>query len=135
MKTILISFTILLLLTNVNANDTKYMKFTNDLLVDKTFYIEEESGYDTIVKFYLNDEKLRMFYIIFYKNKLDETMTLDAKLNSNGNITYTVFGRPTELKLQKITDKEYIIKEFHNHSHQYTNTLRLQLLKPKEFAQ
>ena len=133
---------LLLIFGNASAKDitvdkkeisTSYLKFTNDLLIDKTFYIVEDSGYDTIVKFYLNNGKLKMFYVIFYKGKLDETATIDAMIDQNGYIKYTVFHRPTELKLLKITNSEYVVKEYH--SKQPKHTLKIQFSKPKGFAE
>ena len=122
------------LLINANADSASYVRFTNDLLVDKTFYIEEKSGYDTIVKFYLNKEKLRMFYVIFYQGKLEETMTLDAELTGDGSIAYTVFDRPTELRLEKLTDEAYVVKEFHNHGKEAKHTLVLEFTMPEGFG-
>ena len=75
-----------------------------------------------------------MFYVIFYQNHLEETMTLDAEIE-NGCITYKVFNRPTKLKLEEITENAYVVKEFHNHAKEYKNTLILQYVKPKNFAQ
>ncbi len=111
------------------------MRFTNDLIVDKTFYIEEKSGYDTIVKCYLHEKKLRMFYVIFFKGRLEETMTLDATLTSDGSIAYTVFNRPTELRLEKVTDRAYVVKEFHNHGKEAKHTLVLGFEMPEGFGE
>lgn len=134
MRVIPILFAFLFFLNYAEAN-TSRLKFTNDLLVDKTFYIEEKSGYDTIVKFYLHQNKLRMFYVIFYKGKLDETMTLDAELSSDGSIAYKVFDRPTELRLEKITDKEYVVKEFHNRAKEAKHMLILKFEMPEGFGE
>jgi len=101
-------------------------------LVGKTFYIVEDSGYDTIATFYLQDEKLKLFYVIFYHGQLDETATLDASINNNGYLVYTVFDRPTALRLIQITDTAYIVKEYHGETPNHT--LVLQFSKPGEFA-
>jgi len=133
MKRLFIFVGVLSLFMNyVNAGN---LKFTNELLTGKTFYIVEKTGYDTIAKFYMEDKKLKLFYVIFYKSLLDETDTLDAKINEDGRITYTVFERPTELQLIKITNSEYVVEEYHNHSKKPKNTLVLQFSKPKQFAE
>ncbi len=131
MRFLITIFTMFLFVSSLNANN---LKFSQEMLVDKTFYIEEKNGYDTIIKFYLNENKLKMFYVIFYKNKLDETMTLDAIIQ-NGKITYTVFNRPTELEIDTMTDSEITVKEYHNHSKQPKNIMILQSQKPQGFAQ
>ena len=114
------------------AGKSEYLKLSNELLVDKTFYITEETGYDTIAKFYLQNGKLKLFYVIFFKGQLDETMTLDAVINKDGYVEYTVFDRPTELRLMEIKNSAYVVKEYH--SKKPKNTLVLQFSKPEKFA-
>gem|GEM_PF-3323430 len=108
------------------------LRFSNDLLVGKTFYIQEESGYDTIAKYYLDNNQLKLFYVIFYKGQLEETDTLNASINTDGRISYTVFNRPTELELTEADKKKYVVKEYR--SKQSINTLELQFKKPESFA-
>ena len=131
MKQLLLSFSLLMLcINNVGAAG---LKFSRDSIVGKTFYITEESGYDTIAKYYLDNGKLKLFYVIFFGGKLEETDTLDAKINDSGRIEYAVFDRPTELELLSSTNAGYFVKEYH--SGQPKNTLMLQSSMPKGFAQ
>lgn len=125
--------TFLFLITNVFGVETKYIKFTNEMLVDKTFYMVEDNGYETVMKFYLQNNRLKVFYVIDYKGKLDETFTLSPTINENGFIAITVFDRPTEFRLTKITDHAYIIKEHHYHSDKHKNILTWEFEKPKDF--
>ena len=115
---------------NVSAEN---FEFSNELIVGKTFFIEEKSGYDTIAKYYLDNNRLKLFYVIFYKGQLEETDTLDVTIENNGRISYTVFNRPTELELIKITKTDYVVSEYH--SKKPKNTLVLRFSKPKNFAQ
>lgn len=93
-------------------------------VVGKTFYIQEEIGYDTVAIFYLDNNELKLFYVIFYNGKLDETDTLDASINTDDRISYTVINRQTELELIEADTKKYLVKEYRSNKH--INTLVLQ---------
>jgi len=131
MKKVFIIATLFVFMTHAFANS--YIKFTNDLLVDKTFYMVEDNGYESIIKFYLNKGKLKIFYVIDYKGKLDETMTLSPTINKEGFIEFTVFDRPTEFRLVEVSDKQFVIKEHHYHSDKYKNILTWHFEKPEHF--
>ena len=130
MKKIIALFITMLFSVSNAYSDT--LSFSNNLLVGKTFYIQEDTGYETVAKYYLDNNKLKLFYVIFYKGQLEETDTLDATINSRGRIAYTVFNRPTELELIEAGEKEYVVKEYH--SKVPKNTLVLQFEKPDNFA-
>ncbi|MDH5218857.1 MAG: hypothetical protein OEX19_14245 [Gammaproteobacteria bacterium] len=123
---------LILMLLPVYNTCAETLRFSYDLVVGKTFYIQEESDYDTIAKFYLDNNELKLFYVIFYKGKLDETDTLNASINTDGRISYTVVNRPTELELIEAGTKKYLVKEYHSKKH--INTLVLQFKKPERFA-
>jgi hypothetical protein len=108
------------------------LKFSTDMVVDKSFYIIEKSGYDTIAKYYLNSGKLRLFYVIFYNGKLEESDTLDASIDESGNIKYRVFDRDISLKLIESNKDGYIVQEYQNGVAK--NRMFLEFSMPKEFA-
>ncbi|MDH5446840.1 MAG: hypothetical protein OEY52_14920 [Gammaproteobacteria bacterium] len=127
----IISLLIVMLFSVSNAySDT--LSFSKNLLAGKTFYIQEDTGYETVAKYYLDNNKLKLFYVIFYKGQLEETDKLDATINSRGRIAYTVFNIPTELELTEVGTKEYVVNEYHSKVHK--NTLVLQFEKPDNFA-
>jgi hypothetical protein len=124
---------LIFLCLSLSANEREYIKFSNDMLENKTFYMEEDSGYESVMKFYTHNNQLKVFYVIDYHGKLDEIFTLNLSISEDGFIRFTIFDRAVELRLVKADDKEYIVQEYHNHAKEYKNLLTWKLEKPKDF--